>query len=223
MSISPSGPHVVVMSGSLSQGSRTERLAQWCAHECERRGAATSMFLGADLEFPFYRPMASGTEGVRRFLAALVRADGVVLVSPTYHGSLSGLLKNALDYVDELGEEEPPFLDGRPVGCVALALGEQGATSTIATLRVIAHALRGWPTPLGVALSTSRTVFDRWGRPADERASRQLDVLLDQVLSLAMVNQRRRDGATVTEPPPGAAAAGARDGAMPLLHPETLR
>ncbi|MFI2028779.1 NADPH-dependent FMN reductase [Streptomyces buecherae] len=39
--------------------------------------------------------------------------------APTYHGTVSGVLKNALDYVNDLIGEPRPFLDGRPVGCVA--------------------------------------------------------------------------------------------------------
>ncbi|MBB5134391.1 hypothetical protein HNP84_004123 [Thermocatellispora tengchongensis] len=45
------------------------------------------------------------------------------------------------------------------MGCVAVARGDQGATTTLATLRTVAHALRGWPTPLGIALSGESARF----------------------------------------------------------------
>ncbi|WP_459249991.1 NADPH-dependent FMN reductase [Streptomyces youssoufiensis] len=44
--------------------------------------------------------------------------------APTYHGTVSGVLKNALDYVNDLIGEPRPFLDGRSVGCVAVAAGD---------------------------------------------------------------------------------------------------
>jgi FMN reductase len=188
----PDDPHVVVLSGSLAPRSRTDRLARWCADECLRRGATIDLFPGASLEFPFYRPRRVDGFGVTEFLAALVRADGVILVSPTYHGTPSGLLKNALDYVNEIDDDARPYLDGRAVGCIALASGVQGAVGNLATLRVIAHALRGWPTPLGVAVSTMETPQDADGCPAGARATQQLDVMLDQVLTFARVHQLAR-------------------------------
>jgi NAD(P)H-dependent FMN reductase len=121
----------------------------WCGSVLTEWGAQVRLFTGADLDVPHYRPLpAERAEPVRRMLAAITEADGVLLVSPTYHGTVSGVLKNALDYFNDLDTAPRPFLDGRPVGCVAVAAGDQGATSTLATLRTITHALRGWPTPL---------------------------------------------------------------------------
>ena len=54
-----------------------------------------------------------------------------MLVSPGYHGAVSGLVKNALDYVEDLRDEPRPYLDGRAVGCVAIALGWQAAVTTL--------------------------------------------------------------------------------------------
>ncbi|MGH3936772.1 MAG: NADPH-dependent FMN reductase, partial [Pseudonocardiaceae bacterium] len=140
-------PHVVVLAGSLNPASRADRIAAWCAQRSVGLGATTSLFRGSDLEFPFYRPgVAECHATVRRYLDALRKADGVVLVSPTYHGTPSGLLKNALDYVNELADDADPYFDGRPIGCVSVAGGDQGAHSTLAVLRAIGHALRGWPT-----------------------------------------------------------------------------
>lgn len=201
--MSSDDPHVVVLSGSLALGSRTDRLARWCADECVRRGATISLFPGTALEFPFYRPGLVEVFAVRDYRAALVRADGVVLLSPTYHGAPSGLLKNAVDYINGTDDEERPYLDGRPVGCVTLASGEQGAVASLATLRAIVHALRGWPTPLGVALSTMDMSQDADGRPTAAPAARQLHVMLGQVLTLARVHRSARTTDQVTSAAPG--------------------
>jgi FMN reductase len=184
-------PRVVGVSGSLLPGSRTGRLAVWCAAALAEMGAQVSLFADADLDVPHYRPLpAARAEPVRRLLEAIKDADGVLLVSPTYHGTVSGVLKNALDYVNDLAGDLRPFLDGRPVGCVAVASGDQGAASTLATLRTITHALRGWPTPLGVTVWGRAAEFD--GAPTDERLIAQLRVMLGQVLTLSAVNARRR-------------------------------
>ncbi|MEU4532838.1 NAD(P)H-dependent oxidoreductase [Micromonospora ureilytica] len=182
---------IVVLGGSLSPVSRVDRLAQWCARVCAEARAEVTCFRGVDLEFPFYRP-GMLDRAARDYLDAVRAADGVVLVSPAYHGTVSGLLKNALDYVNELAGEDAPFLDDRPIGCVAVAAGEQGAHSTLATLRTIAHALRGWPTPLGLALAADRAGVGRDGVPTDARTCSTLSLMLDQVLTAAARQARDR-------------------------------
>ncbi|MCF6471268.1 NAD(P)H-dependent oxidoreductase [Nonomuraea sp. MG754425] len=185
-------PEVVLLSGSLTSGSKSDRVATWCAARCVGEGVRARVFRGVELQFPFYRPAADVPPSVREYLDVMERADGVVLVSPSYHGAVTGLLKNALDYVNELADPDRPLLDGRPIGCVALAQGEQGATTTLAMLRTIGHALRGWPTPLGVTLSGDRALIDETGSPAEEPARARLQVMLSQVISLSRTHARRR-------------------------------
>src|SRR5262249_20408074 len=116
---------------------------------------------------------------------ALREADGVVLVSPGYHGTVSGLVKNALDYVEALRADRRPYLDGRAVGCVALAQGWQAAVTTLTALRSIVHALRGWPTPLGAALNSSEVTFDADGC-SDPQVEKALRTIGEQVVEFAL-------------------------------------
>ncbi|MFI6042468.1 NADPH-dependent FMN reductase [Nocardia sp. NPDC051321] len=181
--------HVVVLAGSLNPASKAERLARWCIRRSAELGASTRLFRGTDLEFPFYRAGTSECRAAARdYLDELRKADGVLLVSPAYHASPSGLLKNALDYVNELAADAEPYLDGRPIGCVAVAGGDQGAHATLAGLRTISHALRAWPTPLGLALSHDRADADEQGRPTSLRTIAEVDTMLAQVIEMA---QRR--------------------------------
>ncbi|WP_231330591.1 NADPH-dependent FMN reductase [Actinomadura graeca] len=191
-------PKIVFLSGSLSGNSKTGRIADWCAAHCARYRAVTRVFRGTDLEFPFYRHGGAADHGpeIHDYLRAMEQADAVVLVSPAYHGAVSGLLKNAIDYVNELTGPDRPLLDGRAIGCVAVARGEQGAASTLGMLRTIGHALRGWPTPLGVALSNDQALVDGTGMPVAERTRAQLQVMLGQVVSHSTLSARRRAART---------------------------
>ncbi len=56
----------------------------------------------------------------------------------------------------------------------------------LATLRSIAHAVRGWPTPLVVALHTSGNLFDETGACLDLSAKGQLDAVGRQVVEFAL-------------------------------------
>lgn len=146
-------PFVVGIGGSTRQGSSTEALVTATLRALERGGARTALHTGDALLLPPYERTPRHTEAGRAIVEDVRRADALVIGSPGYHGSISGLVKNVLDYLEELADDERPYVDGRPVGCIATAQGWQGAVNSLVALRQIVHALRGWPTPFGLALN----------------------------------------------------------------------
>ena len=138
---------------------------------------------GDELRLPLYQPDVVERDAVsRRLVAELAAADGIVLASPGYHGSISGLMKNALDYAEDLRGDIRPYFSGRPVGCISAAGGWPGACNTLNALRDIVHALRGWPTPLGVAINSSDKVFDATGVCNAPRVVQALDLMAEEIL-----------------------------------------
>jgi FMN reductase len=113
----------------------------------------------------------------------------VIVASPAYHGSISGMVKNALDYLEDTAKDKRVYLDGVPVGLIVTAYGWQATGSTLATLRSIVHALRGWPTPLGAAINTSGRIFND-GQCNDEGAAAQLDLIGRQVYEFARLRMQ---------------------------------
>ncbi|MFF0433772.1 NADPH-dependent FMN reductase [Streptomyces sp. NPDC004327] len=176
--------------GSRRPGSRAERALRLVLDEAERLGAETRLVPGAELVLPLLDPGAAGRPAAaERLLAEVAAADGIVLASPVYHGAVSGLLKNALDHLEGLRDDERPYLSGRAVGSLAVGEGWQGAMTTLSALRDTVHALRGWNTPLGVAVNTSVTVFTPDGGCADPHVRAQLATMAAQVVEFA--NARR--------------------------------
>ena len=107
-----------------------------------------------------------------------------MLGSPAYHGGLSGLVKNALDYLEDLHDDPRPYLDGRAVGCIVCAYGGQATATTLTSLRNIVHALRGWPTPLGVTVSSEPVPISD-GVVTDEQLRSRLHIMGRQVVEFA--------------------------------------
>ncbi|MCP2258032.1 FMN reductase [Streptoalloteichus tenebrarius] len=181
---------VVGIGGSIRSDSTSERALRIALAGAEEAGARTTVITGAELVLPFYDPaVPERTREARHLVETLRGADGVVLVSPGYHGTVSGLVKNALDYVEDLRSEARPYLDGRAVGCVATAQGWQAAVTTLTALRSIVHALRGWPTPLGVALNSNETRLGPAGASSDERVADNLRTVGRQVVEFALAQQ----------------------------------
>ena len=156
---------VVGIGGSLRDGSQSERaLRMALAGRRERRRRNRSRSPAPTWCCRSTTPAVPERPPSRaRLVEPCATADGVIIVSPGYHGALSGLVKNALDYVEDLRGDERPYLDGRAVGCVAIAFGWQAAVTTLTQLRTIVHALRGWPTPLGGAVNSAEVKFDEGG------------------------------------------------------------
>jgi FMN reductase len=182
-------PYIVGLGGTTRVGSSTEKALSLVLKAVASQGADTLLLCGADLDLPAYAPDAAVTAKASRITIELSRADGIILGTPGYHGGISGLVKNALDYTEQLREDKRPYLEGRPVGCLVTAAGEQGAVTTLGALRSVVHALRGWPTPLGVTVITSEPVFDAAGNCLSPRIEKQLRILSQQVLDFALLQR----------------------------------
>ena len=167
-------------------GSSTEQALRLALASAEREGATVAMFDGAYLaRLPHYlTPGGEGASDGHELLEAVRAAHGVIIASPGYHGSISGLVKNAIDYLEDTAKDDRVYLDGVPVGLIATAYGWQTTGSTLGTLRSIVHALRGWPTPLGAGINSRGGIF-RDGGCTDPVALAQLDLVGRQVVEFA--------------------------------------
>ncbi|URW75567.1 NAD(P)H-dependent oxidoreductase [Sphingomonas donggukensis] len=173
-----SQPHIVALGGTTRPQSSTGRALAAALKVAEDHGARTTLLTGDAIGFPNFEPGSTGGEpNVEAFVAALRSADGVIVGSPGYHGTFSGMVKNALDYVELMAGDERPYFHGLPVGLIATAAGWQAAVSTLIGLRSVTHALRGWPTPLGVAINTAD------GPDAIPRAQPQIEIMVGQMFA----------------------------------------
>ena len=177
-------PLVVGIGGTPRTGSSSEKALQFALAHAEILGCRTLMFAGRDLMLPIYDLDIRDNSQAKAMTDALREADGVIVSSPCYHGAISGLVKNALDYIEDLREAPRAYLDGRAVGCISCGAGHQGPNMVISQIRMITHALRGWPTPLGVSINTQLVRFDGQGcsEPAIEA---QLRLMAEQVVRFA--------------------------------------
>ncbi|AIT07446.1 FMN reductase [Sphingomonas taxi] len=188
MAVDPASPPLVVgIGGTIGGVSSTERALRIALDAAEREGFRTRMFGGADMaRLPLYDPRAtSRTADEEAFVDAVRQASAVIIASPGYHGSISGVVKNALDLLEETAKDARPYLADMPVGLIATAYGWQATGSTIAALRSIVHALRGWPTPFAAAINTQITKFDAEGGASDPAVVEQLGIVGRQVARFA--------------------------------------
>lgn len=179
-------PFIVGLGGTTRPDSTTERALQVALAHAQALGCETLAIGSAQMPTEPYDPsQPSRSPAATALVAALRRADGLLLVSPAYHGGVSGLVKNAIDFSEDLRNDQPPYLQGRAVGCIVCAEGPQAMGSTLASLRAIVHALRGWPTPFGATLNTAHKPFGAEGHAADPAAVKACQTVAEEVVAFA--------------------------------------
>ena len=160
---------VAAINGSLRERSYT-RLALAIALEGAKKvGAQTQLIDLRNYELAFCDGRSDESTyppGVARLQRDVRRAQGIILGTPEYHGSFTGVLKNALDLMgfDEFG--------GKMVGLVGVGGGSMGAVNALNALRVIGRSLHAWVIPEQVSIPNVDELFDENGNLLD-RPSRQ--------------------------------------------------
>lgn len=186
-------PLIVGLGGTIRPGSSSEKALACCLRAAEAAGAETRLLGGEFLSrLPVFDPRPGESSEPQRALADAMRAaDGVVIATPGYHGSMSGLVKNALDTLELTRDDPAPYFQGRPVGVIVTADGWQAAGTTLMAVRAIIHAMRGWPTPFGAALNATTGLFDEAGACREAKDAWQLTTVAEQVMDFATMRVSR--------------------------------
>jgi FMN reductase len=178
-------PLLVGLGGSLREKSYSRAALREALRIAEAEGAATEMLDVRELNLPMFVPdlpiegyPSSQQASITRLIETCRRADAMIWSSPTYHGTVSGVVKNALDFIELLADDEPPYLQGRAVGIMTLP----DPTTLIAMMNAV-HELRAWLAPTQVTLS--RQDFTAELILHNERAQRRLARLVNELLEFA--------------------------------------
>jgi FMN reductase len=182
---------VVGLGGSLREESTSRTALQAALEGAAASGAGVELIWVRDLDLPLYTAEHAPPPDAHRLAGTVYQADALIWSSPTYHGSVSGSFKNALDWLILLAENDPPYLSNKPIGLVTTAGGVQGLQA-VNTMDFIARALRGWSVPLVLPVAQSWQSFDPDGHLKDEAIAAQLRRLGAEVVRAA--RQFQADG-----------------------------
>ncbi len=161
---------IVGISGSLRPDSTSFQALRVAAQRVEALGAEVEILDLRQLNLPFCDggDDYSAYPDVARLSQTVKAADGLILATPEYHGSVSGVLKNALDL---MGFEE---LSGKVSGLISV-LGGQSNSNALNDLRIILRWVHGWVIPEQIAVGQSWKAFGEDGKLLDEKLSQRFD------------------------------------------------
>jgi NAD(P)H-dependent FMN reductase len=141
---------IQVIVGSTRPGRQTDKLAKWVAKEATTTTGLTVELVDLrDYDLPLfdeavspqYNPNRTPNPAAKKWLEKLGEADGFILVTPEYNRSTSGVLKNALDYIDFQFQRKPVLL---------VAHGSSGGGQAVGHLRGIIPGLLAVTVPNAV-------------------------------------------------------------------------
>ncbi len=180
---------VIGIGGSLREGSATTLAMQNALDGALSYGAEVNCVELVHMQLPFfngtydldlYNP--SEKTAILSFFEQVETAQGVILASPTYHNTVSGILKNALEILEIGHENLPSRLANKAVGLVTVQGGTSGTgNNTITTMLLAARSMGAWVVPTMVSIPGSRTAFTPDGIPSNPSIQRRLHHLGHEV------------------------------------------
>jgi NAD(P)H-dependent FMN reductase len=120
---------------------------------------------------------------IRRFRERLRSADGFIIGTPEYHGSFTGVLKNALDHT---GFAE---WEGKMIALIGVSGGRMGAFNALNSLRDIGRSLHAWVIPEQVSIPEAYKCFDAEGNVKDQAIEKRLAEAGRQVARFAFLHK----------------------------------
>lgn len=182
---------IVGIAGSLRASSHSQQALKVAIERVEACGAEVEILDLRSLNLPFCDggddyPDYPDVETLRQ---AVLQADGIILSTPEYHGSVSGVLKNALDL---MGFEH---FSGKVTGLISV-LGGQSNSNALNDMRTILRWIHAWTIPEQVAIAQAWKAFDENGNLVDEALSKRFDAfaqsLVENTTKLRGLPQREK-------------------------------
>lgn len=174
---------ILGLGGSVNPGSPTTQALALALEGARDAGAEVRCLDVQTLALPMYEYGLS-TPAAEEMIAAVRASQAMIWCSPLYHGSISGAFKNAIDWLEELARDDPPYLTNKVVGLIATAGGEQ-ALQAVNAMEQIVRALRGWTLPLTAPVLRADQAFDEHGKPRDPALGARLRGLGRELVSAA--------------------------------------
>jgi NAD(P)H-dependent FMN reductase len=180
---------VVGICGSLRNASYTRMALQVALEGAQEFGVRTKLIDLRDFNLVFCdgnQDESAYPEDVFRLRSEVAAAQGIVLGTPNYHASFSGVLKNALDL---MGFDE---FEGKMVGLIGVSGGSRGAADALNSLRAIGRALHAWVAPQQVSIPEAWKFFDHAGVIKDPVLAERIKEVGRQVARFAYLHSSEK-------------------------------
>ena len=145
---------ILGVASSMRKSSYSTRVLKLTLEKAEKKGAEIKLLNLRELQLPMYHPEQNNSPELDKATEYVQWADAFVLASPDYHGSMSGVMKNFLDFFwSEFA--------GKTFGYIC-ASHEKGLT-VMDQMRTAVRQCYGWSMPYGISINSDQD-FDDSGK-----------------------------------------------------------
>ena len=161
---------ILAFAGSLREGSLNKKLVRLAAGAARDAGAEVTEIDLRDYPMPFYDGDIESREGIAghagRFKALMLAHDGMLIATPEYNRTISGVLKNAIDWASRAAPGEPGLaaFTGKTIGIMSASPGAIGGLVALMHLRGVLGTIGSLVVPQQLALAKAGEAFDEAGR-----------------------------------------------------------
>ncbi|MDX1504000.1 MAG: NAD(P)H-dependent oxidoreductase [Thermoanaerobaculia bacterium] len=176
-------PRILAFAGSTRNGSYNKRLVRIAARGARQAGARVTVADLADFPMPLFDADLEARSGMpepaARFKRLMVESDGLLISSPEYNSSVTGVLKNAIDWASRREEGEPRLaaFAGKTAALMAASPGALGGLRGLVHLRAILGNLSVLVLPQQRAVSRAASAFTDDDELADEEEGERIEGL----------------------------------------------
>lgn len=166
-----------IILGSIRIGRQSHRVAYYLERRLREKGVDVLMIDLAEHPLPMMEEdnglLRSPADDVSIIGAQLKEADAMILVSPEYHGSFTGVLKNALDFYWAEFKK-------KPIGVVTTGSGKMGGINASSQMQHVILSLGGYPLPTKLLIPEIQHAFNENFEPLRDDIIRNSDRFLNE-------------------------------------------
>ncbi len=165
-------------------------ISNYIKQQLDNRSVGLEIIDLSEWDIPMMNPikMNETPEIVHKMIDTFLEADMHIWMAPLYHGSIPGVMKNSLDWLELTAKNESAYLTDKTVALVSWATGSQ-ALHGVQAMTNIAHTLRAWVVPFSLSISTQQLYRDGNRNELSDYQKERIDMLLDISLSKKVVKR----------------------------------
>ncbi|RAH13649.1 MAG: NADPH-dependent FMN reductase [Methanobacteriota archaeon] len=172
---------VLGISGSYGLNSNNSKLVKLGLDILKELGAETIFWDLNEKPLPLVGEEGSWeNKNVNEFQNLATEVNSYLLSSPEYHGCMSGVMKNQLDWIYS------KHVSGKPFGLMS-TLGGQSNSNTLNQMRIAVRWIHGWAIPEQIAVPSIKDAFNEDGLLKNELLMERLENMMESLFQTTLL------------------------------------
>ncbi len=183
---------IAILTGSVRPARKSHKVAYYLKEQLEERNTVTDLIDMRNNPLPIFGSetdtdrQSEFETTIRNISDRLQNADAIIFVTPEYHGSFSGVLKNTLEYFwSEFSK--------KPIGVATASSGKMGGINASSQLQHVVLSLGAYPVPLKLLVPGIDNAFDESNKPRNEQLKKSVNKFLNEFLWFADAIYRKKE------------------------------